>query len=111
MKPALSVRIRAKDRSGRCYELAGKGLLNDDADEWTLVHGVLQTPNLGLMPHAWLERGDVAYDPVLDSIYTQDYYYTRWQAVVHARYSRVEMAKAVADSGKWGPWLEARPAA
>ncbi len=100
----LPVRVRARHRQGRCYELAGKGIIKDGADEWALVHGTLQTPNLGPMPHAWCERRGFVYDPVLDSVYDATEYAARWQAVVHARYDRLTACRLVGATGSWGPW-------
>ncbi len=55
--------LREHHRKGRCFELAGKGLLRDPT--WTLVHGWVSAgiPRL-LTAHAWLQKEGYVYDPV-----------------------------------------------
>lgn len=67
-------RQRARSRAGRCYDLAFKMMMRPDlADGWTLIHGSVRVgvPEgkyvlLARGGHAWLERGCLIYDPVLD---------------------------------------------
>jgi hypothetical protein len=103
-----SVHIRTRgDRSGRCYELAGRGIIYATDDAWRLVHGTLRDPvrqRAERYPHAWLERGDAVYDPVLDRPYEREDYYTRFNAVADRIFDKVQAAHMVHDFGHWGAW-------
>lgn len=91
------IRVRSS-RSGRCFELCGRGIMNDRT--WMLVHGTIH----GWIAHAWLERDGVCYDAVLDSEQPQGAYYAAREAVAEARYSQREAAEKAANSNHWGPW-------
>ena len=80
--------------------MAAKGIHRDESGAWELVHGTYW----GGLGHAWLQSGDTVYDPVCDELFCAAEYLTRFRAAVIARYSRLEMARLVAESGHWGPW-------
>lgn len=93
-------RVRARDRTHRCYELAGKGQQRDPS--WTLVHGTIR----GWIGHAWLEKDGAVYDAVLDRFMSVEQYVEEFGAKVERRYSRKEAAHEILSAQRltWGPW-------
>lgn len=101
----LPCRVRAKKRTGRCYELSGKGLLQ--AEDWTLVHGEVNAGSkLGniRMDHAWLEKEGQVYDAVLDGLFEQDDYYRQCEVTEAKCYRSKEVILNISHFGHWGPW-------
>jgi hypothetical protein len=101
MNAAAKRRRRYRLRSGRCYELAGKYLLDDPT--WTLVHGTARGRD-GRIGHAWLVRGDTVYDATLDKSFARADYVARYAANEVTTYRAIEAARAMLVSGHWGPW-------
>jgi hypothetical protein len=100
---------RVRKRQGRCYELAGRVMLNEKGSEaFTLVHGVLDLSRLGLSSaydHAWIELADGrVYDPNLHEYMPKAEYYDRYKPSRCQRYTRLEAAKLM--SRHYGPWTE-----
>ncbi len=93
---------RIRKRQGRCYELAAKAIL-DSGDEWVLIHGEANGPG-GRSDHAWLQSGDMVYDPVADREIPLAVYLTKYGGNEHRRYTKMQAAKMVSDCSVWGPW-------
>jgi hypothetical protein len=106
---------RIRNRHRRCYELAMKVMLNEPgADKFTLVHGYTSLGGGDSIPtreHAWIELEDgEIYDVVKDKYFTQDEYVAGLGRIkVVARYTKVEAATKLTESGHTGPWREAIP--
>lgn len=98
-----AMRVRARSRIGRCYELAWKGIMR--CPEATLVHGIVRGPCDSRIEHAWLMVDDSVYDVTDDRVFSWQEYRDRFAAVVTSRYSLREAARNAADSGHSGPWL------
>jgi hypothetical protein len=104
----LSVRVRARDRRGRCYELSAKGQLRDPS--WTLVHGwklTLAYDGPCHIQHAWLERDGQIYDPAMDMLFesADDH-----GGIAVRRFNAQDTALSLAVSGVYAPWhREAAP--
>src|SRR6266536_2192116 len=113
---------RFRSRHGRCYELAGKWLLNEgDARGCRLVHGDLYgritvDPATGRpwpdahvvkrawFDHAWIEHNGKIYEPN-HNVWIEGADLLRWgKRRVKHRYTRRQMARLLAKHGHWGPW-------
>lgn len=97
---------RYRNRQGRCFELAGNCLMDsDESSDWRLVHGEIDNLNSSRrMTHAWLRRGDLVYDPVLNEFHHEPRYARAHNAVARATFSKSETAKMVLSQRHWGPW-------
>ena len=105
-------------RLGRCYELSGRYVLCHR--DWLLVHGRVSVAAFpaeegddrppsrnGIdfaISHAWCEKGDLVYDPVLDRTYPSAEYYARLAAGVCAKYTHEEMCEKMIRVKVWQPW-------
>jgi hypothetical protein len=71
-----------------------------------LIHGVVShAPHLVPFDHAWVELpGDVVFDGVVQTFFTQASYYDVMAALALDAYSGVEMTGLVAEHGHPGPW-------
>jgi hypothetical protein len=71
-----------------------------------LVHGVVShEPHLVAFEHAWVELpGDVVFDGVVQTFFTQVSYYGVMAALPLDAYSGLEAARLVAEHGHPGPW-------
>jgi hypothetical protein len=98
---------RVRKTGGRCYELAGKIMLNEPgAERFTLVHGRLDRPwSDGNSYHAWIDLNDGrVFCTTWNKYAPADEYAGRWGAVADRRYARVEAVKLMLASGHFGPW-------
>ena len=105
--PCSVARVRARNRRKRCYELAGRGICeNDAAQALLLVHGVVRNPKLGAYPHAWVldPATRCVYDPVLDRCFTESEYKEQMSAHAERTYSYAEVCKITGALEHWGPW-------
>lgn len=104
--PPIPPRIpRLRKRSGRCYELALRGLQLDNDQPWLLVHGEVDMgPSGPRMGHAWLRLGEWVYDPVLDDMFTVNCYSDWLNAVVFVELLPEDAAECVIKYKNWGPW-------
>jgi hypothetical protein len=84
-------------REGRCYELAGRGVV--EYRDWLLVHGTAYGTG-----HAWLERESWIYDAVIDQLMTSAQYKSFARAAGARTYTAKETAELAASSRHWGPW-------
>jgi len=92
-------------RLGRCYELSGKYVMHHDG--WELVHGLLVNPFASghpKMEHAWVEKGNEVFDPVMHKIWPKDVYYSLFKVKVHKKFSQREVFQITDKTGNWGPW-------
>jgi hypothetical protein len=106
LQPPLPPRIRVRNRKGRCYELAARGILETgDGKNWTLVHGTI-TASDGIVGHAWLEQAGWAYDPVLDRLSQVSTYRMMRGAKTKRRYSAPEAAGMMVQHKSFGPWTK-----
>ncbi len=98
-------RVPARKRTGRCFELSGRGQMHDPS--WTLIHGhVAFQPGFGevLIAHAWLEKRGTVYDATLDRAFTAEQYASEYFAIADKRYSYAQAAKQALRTRHWGPW-------
>lgn len=100
-------KLRHRKRSGRCYELCLTAVLR--YPDWRLVHGSVDAPNArgavdGRMAHAWMARGDVVYDQVLDKAFPRLQYLAAVNAAVDAVYTWKEVNDMLHRFRHWGPW-------
>lgn len=91
------------DRIGRCYELAGRYVMEHHSAK--LVHGSIQgfdNPRIG---HAWviLPSGEW-YDTILDLALPESAFIDYFNAEVDATFSMIELAENSVRTGHWGPW-------
>ncbi len=99
-------RIAARKRVGRCYELAGMGILKHKCRRWTLVHGTVIN-EMQTLGHAWFERGPLVYDPVKDFVFTRTLFYRTHKAKAKKRYSVRQAARLMVKNKTFGPWWNA----
>jgi hypothetical protein len=105
--PCRFARIRARKRQKRCYELAGRGICeNDGAAALLLVHGLVSDPTVGRYDHAWLldPRTCSVYDPVADRCFTEAEYRELKLASVRRVYSHADVCQMTITTGHFGPW-------
>lgn len=113
---ATAFRIKGlRNRKGRCYELAYRGLMqaaNSAKSSAVVVHGEVNGPS-DLAPrtgHAWIEySGDsgfdlLAYDPVKDETMPADEYYRKVKPNHVSRYAPIDAGRMVAKTKHYGPW-------
>ena len=94
-------------RAKRCYELAAARMLDDDVGRgWRLVHGVIypHKPDLPKVPipHAWIERGGEAWEPVRDQWMPEETFNRLFRAQAEHRYTQRETAKLMLEHNHWG---------
>ena len=102
-------RINARRRLGRCYELAGRGIVECAAGSgWTLVHGMARVSRGSMLigGHAWCENVErpIAYDAVANRYYLLKNYYALWRAKPALRLTPKQAARRLLKEGHWGPW-------
>lgn len=108
-------------RLGRCFELAAIFVVRNL--EWKLVHGVIIDEKFGTggaLVHAWCEKEDRVYDPVLGNelpIYAYydlygvvDYKVDRYKKIkkipesLKVEYTSKEAMENLSKSENYGPW-------
>lgn len=103
-KPSRPRLYRPRKRLGRCYELAYNYLHKDDRFvRWRLVHGEIGEGRLAI-GHAWLKRGALIYDPVLDEFFHAWSYRERFDAVALESFTMSDCLKWIGVHGTYGPW-------
>lgn len=98
MPPNVKTPSPRKATIGRCYELAGRFVLENE--EATLVHGFV----MGI-PHAWAELGNLVYDGTCKGFFDREAYYRIARAKEVRRLAIRELAD-LCGSGVWGPCPE-----
>ena len=104
-----AARIAFRSRLGRCYELAGKYVMDAHmrGEECALVHGSIQGLGFPRIKHAWVELPDgQVHDPVADTTMALDEHRAFYSAEVDCRYTYEDMARNACRSQHWGPWAE-----
>jgi hypothetical protein len=99
------VRVLARTRVGRCFELAYRGLWQDESGKWQMVHGYVRGPWGYQIEHAWLLRGDEVYDPVHDEVFTAAEYSAKYAAEPVRLFSLEEAAAMASKAGHYGSWI------
>jgi hypothetical protein len=98
-------RIPAFDTSrlGRCYELAGKYVIDHGG---TLVHGQIQGAGLPPLGHAWVKSpdGKSVWEPTSGHTYTSAAFERLYHGKELATYSKVEAAAQMLETKIFGPW-------
>lgn len=92
---------RIRNRRGRCYELAFKGVIQ--APQWQLVHGYFDCQRVRL-GHAWLLHQGKIFCPTLDRVFDEAAYYAEHQTVPLVTYTVHQAAKLVIEHKHYGPW-------
>jgi hypothetical protein len=94
--------VRARNRKHRCYELALKGILQEGAEGFLLIHGRKLLDDRIPISHAWL------FDPTTKRIYdaVEDRWYpeTEYPGVADCTYTMAEAAKLAVENNNSGPW-------
>lgn len=102
---------RYKARLGRCYELAGRRVMDDRAGQ--LIHGTIQGMGYPPNPHAWviLETGEW-WEPISEIALPPEVFRRLWGAEIHQIYDYAGVLDAALAAGHWGPWpgVDADPA-
>ncbi len=92
-------------RLGKCYELSYKFATSNM--DWDLVHGYI-TDRSGktdrTIDHAWVERGNTVYDPVMDKEFDKRVYYGLFGVEVAERYKRDKVIDMALKKKTYGPW-------
>lgn len=95
-----------KDRDGRCYEIAGRFIM--DNPDWFLVHATLY-PKLGKFagkpfPHAFTELGEIVFDPVFNKFYVKAAYYAIHNVTNARKYESMKALKLMLKTKHFGEW-------
>ena len=108
MSGSNPLRVTVRTRQTRCYELAGRGMLDAPDDcLWILVHGRVNTMNgQSRIGHAWHEHPEsgLVYDPVFNTTTPKAEYYEGLRAEVVAVFTRAQALEQMVLTGHWGPW-------
>ena len=92
-------------RLGRCYELSYQFATSNSGYE--LVHGyIINQDGSRVIDHAWTEKDDTVYDPVMDQELPKPVYYAMLNAEETKRYSGMAAMKKGLETGVYGPWHE-----
>ncbi len=88
---------RIRKAAKRCYELAGKFLL--EHPEGRLVHGIVN----GDIPHAWVEIDGLVYDGTCKGLFESGGYYAVMNAKPIQVFGHQEFCEKMSNSAVWGP--------
>jgi hypothetical protein len=103
---------RIRKRTGRCYELACKVMLEEpDAERFTLIHGrtgFCEGDPYPTRHHAWIDMNNgQIYDPVIDRYMTMDDYVALHGVVeIDDRYTKDEAVRMMLDTKHYGRWRD-----
>ena len=100
VQPPPHIRVRRfRNVAGRCYELAGRFVL--EHPDASLVHGLVK----GSIQHAWAEIDGLVYDGTCRGLFRREGYY----AVMRAEPVRVlTQGEMCEEMGKYWEWLGGR---
>jgi hypothetical protein len=105
--PCQLVKVRARNRQKRCYELAGRGICEQDKAKWLLLcHGLVSRDGDFPYSHAWILDPEThcVYDPVLDRCFSEDEYREKMSARIERTYTYHQVCEITCATGHWGPW-------
>ena len=93
-------------RQGRCYELVLGFVLDNEG--WNGVHGII-IPTFGPFagesyPHAWAEKEELLYEPVLNEFWLKKDYHRTFSASKMKIYNGKELGANVRKFYTCGPW-------
>ena len=93
-------------RQGRCYELVLGFVLDNEG--WNGVHGII-IPTFGPFagesyPHAWAEKEELLYEPVLNEFWLKKDYHRTFSASKMEIYNGKELGANVRKFYTCGPW-------
>ncbi len=93
-----------RSRLGRCYELAGRRVLQG---EGTLVHGTITNGATARIGHAWviMEDGSV-WEPISDQAMPMLVFVAFFHPEPILSYPREEALSLMARTAHFGPWHE-----
>ena len=90
-------------RLGRCYELSYKYATSHP--EWTLVHGyITNMDGSKTIDHAWVEKDEIVFDPVMDQELPKQVYYIMFKAESFKEYTFEETLDRAIETQVYGPW-------
>lgn len=90
-------------RLGRCYELSYKYATSHS--DWVLVHGyITNMDGSKTIDHAWVEKDETVFDPVMDQELPTQVYYAMFRAEPFKRYSFDETIDRAIETKVYGPW-------
>lgn len=93
-----------QDRLGRCYELAGRYVINS-SEGVSLVHGSIENYGNPRIKHAWVKFSNGAiYDAILDITFPSGAYEDFANTVEDNVYLKDEAVKLMLSTGNFGPW-------
>jgi hypothetical protein len=103
--------------TGTCFDDALEFVIeaNVPRSNWykyTIVHGVCVAPDGHRYAHAWIERGELAIQVMLDGeerfalSLPRGEFYTYYRVRLTTRYTVREAAEENRRTGHYGPWLE-----
>jgi len=98
------------NRLGRCYELAGRYLMdNNDMGAHkgdVLVHGSIQGGGNPRIGHAWVQNkeGTIAWEPASNRQYPMDVFKAYFKAIPSTTYSYTDALAHMVSDAHWGPW-------
>jgi len=91
----------------QCYPKTVKYVLDHpEIQRLRLIHGVVSHPPYFVpLDHAWVELpGDIVFDGVVQTFFTQSSYYSVMAAVALDAYSAAATRRLVDTHGRPGPW-------
>jgi hypothetical protein len=93
------------ERLGKCYELCGRLMIDNQGIGYKLVHATL-FPYFGkdIYFHAFLEKDNVVYDAVADRFYEADSYYQVYYIEDRQCYTDEEAMNKMVKTGHFGSW-------
>lgn len=101
MKKKKSKKQLFKQRLGKCYQLAGRYIM--DNKNSILVHGTLHFQGKTL-EHAWIEENGTVFDLVLDKHFPNFIYYRLFQAEKLKKYNHKQAMGNILKTKIFGVW-------
>lgn len=90
------------ERLGRCYELAGRFVM--DHPDTELVHGTIQRDPLPANPHAWVITPSGIWEPITDETWEDGLFEVFFNAIPITTYTRLEALDMMVEHEHFGPW-------
>lgn len=98
--------------NGRCFESAGRSVLDGALPELILCHGKVVGTTGDVegktFAHAWTEVGDYIIDLELNTVTPRERYYEIGQVHDVKKYTADQVASIVGRRRHWGPWPDER---